>query len=98
GISPTLAGKHIFLLGNNGAGIVMEPGRTYKQIAKNKIENVVSIGHWGERQKRVVANPVFDGNRLYIRGEGHLYAIAGGAASTSGKIAPKPEAPKPAEP
>jgi outer membrane protein assembly factor BamB len=95
GISPTLAGRYIYLLGNNGAAIVMEPGRTYKQVAKNKIENVVSIGHWGERQERFVANPVFDGNRLYIRGEGHLYAIAGDAASSSGKVAPKPETAKP---
>ena len=91
GISPALAGKYIYLLGNNGGAIVMEPGRSYKQVAKNKIENVVSIGHWGERQERFVSNPVFDGSRLYIRGEGHLYAIAGGAASASGKAAPVKE-------
>jgi outer membrane protein assembly factor BamB len=97
GISPTLAGKYIYLLGNNGAAVVMEPGRTFKQVAKNKIENVVSIGHWGERQERFVSNPVFEGNRLYIRGEGHLYAIAGGAASASGKVAPKAEASKPTQ-
>jgi outer membrane protein assembly factor BamB len=96
GISPTLAGKYVFLLGNNGAAIVMEPGRAYKQVAKNKIENVVSIGHWGERQERFVSNPIFDGNRLYIRGEGHLYAIQGGAASASGKTGMRQEAPKPA--
>jgi len=75
---------------------VMEPGRTFKQVAKNKIENVVSIGHWGERQERFVSNPVFDGKRLYIRGEGHLYAIEIGAASASGNAAPQPETPRPA--
>ena len=83
GISPTLAGKHLYLFGNNGGMVVLEPGRTFKQVAKNKIENIVSIGHWGERQERFVSNPVFDGDRLYIRGEGHLYAIAAGAASAS---------------
>jgi outer membrane protein assembly factor BamB len=96
GISPALAGKHIYLMGNNGAAVVMEPGRTFKQVAKNKIENVVSIGHWGERQERFVSNPVFDGKRLYIRGEGHLYAIESGAASASGNAAPPPETPRPA--
>jgi hypothetical protein len=96
GVSPSLAGKYLYLLGNNGAAVVLEPGRTFKQVAKNKIENVVSIGHWGERQERFVSNPVFDGNQMYIRGEGHLYAIAGGAASSSGKVPSKPETPHPA--
>ncbi len=75
GISPTLAGHHIYLFGNSGAAVVIEPGRAFKQIAKNKLESQASVGHWGERQERFVANPVFDGDRLYIRGEGNLYAI-----------------------
>jgi outer membrane protein assembly factor BamB len=75
GVSPTLAGKHLYLFGNNGGAVVLEPGRAFKQVAKNKIENIASIGHWGERQERFVSTPVFDGNRLYVRGEGHLYAI-----------------------
>ena len=75
GIGPALAGKRLYFLGNSGAALVLEPGRTYKQIAKNKIESVVMTGHWAERQERFVANPVFDGQRLYIRGEGNLYAI-----------------------
>ena len=37
--------------------------------------SAVMAGHWSERQERFVANPVFDGKRLYIRGEGALYAI-----------------------
>ena len=75
GISPALGGKHLYLIGNNGAAVVLEPGRTFKQVAKNKIENVVSIGHWGERQERFVSTPLFDGKRIYVRGEGHLYAL-----------------------
>jgi hypothetical protein len=75
GVSLTLAGRYIYLFGNNGAALVLSPGRVYKQVAKNKIESVVVVGHWAERQERFVANPVFEGNRLYIRGEGHLYAI-----------------------
>jgi outer membrane protein assembly factor BamB len=75
GISPALAGKHLYLFGNSGAALVLEPGRTYRQIARNKIESVVQVRHWSERQERFVSNPVFEGNRLYLRGESYLYAI-----------------------
>lgn len=75
GVSPALAGGHIFLWGNNGAALVIEPGRVYRQLAKNKLENVVMAGHWSERQERFMANPVFEGRRLYVRGEGGLYAL-----------------------
>lgn len=75
GVSPALAGKHLYVFGNAGGALVLEPGRVYRQIAKNKIENVVAVGHWAERSERFVANPVFDGDRLYLRGEGSLYAI-----------------------
>ncbi len=106
GISPALGGKYLYLFGNNGGALVLEPGRAYKQVAKNKIESLVSVGHWGERQERFVANPVFDGSRIYLRGEGHLYALdaksgAGPATKTIAaetpvsKPVPKPGAPEP---
>ncbi|MHB1038053.1 MAG: PQQ-binding-like beta-propeller repeat protein [Pirellulales bacterium] len=75
GASPALAGDRLYVLGNNGAVLVIAPGRVYRQLAKNKIESAVMLGHWAERQERFMANPVFDGKRLYLRGEGHLYAI-----------------------
>lgn len=75
GSSPVLVGKKIILLGNNGGALVLEPGREYRQLAKNKIENVVLRGHWSERQERFVANPIAEGHRLYLRGEEGLYAI-----------------------
>ena len=75
GASLALAGKYIYVVGNNGATIVLEPGRMFKQVAKNKIESVAMAGHWAERQERFMANPVFDGQRLYLRGEKCLYCI-----------------------
>jgi hypothetical protein len=75
GASLALAGGRLYLLGNNGTALVLAPGRAYRQLAKNKIESVVMPGHWGERQERFMANPVCDGRRLYLRGEGHLYAL-----------------------
>ncbi|HEV7404563.1 MAG TPA: PQQ-binding-like beta-propeller repeat protein [Chthoniobacteraceae bacterium] len=75
GISPTLVGRNVLLLGNNGGALVLEAGPRYHALAKNKIENVVMPGHWSERQERFISNPIAEGNRLYIRGEGGLYAI-----------------------
>ncbi len=77
GISPILAGGHIYLLGNNGACVVIEPGRVFKQMAKNKLESIVMLNHWSERQERFIANPVPEGNRLYLRGEEFLYCLGG---------------------
>ncbi len=77
GVSPVLAGKYLYVLGNNGTTLVIEPGRVYRPIAKNKIESIVMPGHWAERQERFVANPVAEGKRLYVRGEGNVYAIEG---------------------
>ncbi|MHC4983091.1 MAG: hypothetical protein ACYTF6_07990 [Planctomycetota bacterium] len=42
--------------------IVLEPGREYKQAAKNKLEGFRSC-------------PVFLGKRMYVRGLKHLYCI-----------------------
>ncbi len=75
GISLVLAGGRIYAFGDAGGSVVFEPGRTFKQLAKNKLENPVLIGHWAERQERFVANPVPDGKRLYVRGEATLYAL-----------------------
>ena len=75
GASPILAGGRLYVLGNAGGALVLEPGRAYRQAAKNKLESVVQAGHWSERQERFVASPVPDGSRLYIRGEATLYAI-----------------------
>lgn len=75
GASLTLAGKYLYIQGNSGTTLVLAPGRTYKQIAKNKIENVVMVGHWAERQERFMANPVADGKLLFLRGEGGLWAV-----------------------
>jgi hypothetical protein len=55
--------------------MVIEPGREFKQLAKNKIEGLAASGSWGERQDRAVACPFFAGNRIYYRTESALYAI-----------------------
>jgi outer membrane protein assembly factor BamB len=83
GASPALAGRYVYMIDSAGCTIVMEPGRTYKQIAKNNIDEVVPRAwepkHWmGEHHEQTEATPIFDGNRMYVRGEQYLYCIAEG--------------------
>ncbi|HUW58835.1 MAG TPA: PQQ-binding-like beta-propeller repeat protein [Planctomycetota bacterium] len=82
--SPTLGGRHIYLWGVNGTTIVIEPGRTFKQVAKNHIESAVEgdlftwQAHYTENHyypECTVSSPVFDGKRIYYRAEEYLYCI-----------------------
>jgi outer membrane protein assembly factor BamB len=77
GCSPTLAGKYIYFVGSSNTVLVIEPGRTYKQVAKNRIERRYLEWGWSARQERTVACPVFDGKRMFLRAESGLYAIEG---------------------
>ncbi len=60
--SPTLAGKNIVLSHDSGKSIVIEPGRTFKQVAGNELEPFRSC-------------PVFIGGKMYIRALEHLWCI-----------------------
>ena len=85
GASPALAGKYIYMIDSGNCTIVMEPGREYKQVAKNNIDDTVpeqssnafgEKNYWmGPHQEQTEASLIFDGNRLYIRGEQNLYCI-----------------------
>jgi outer membrane protein assembly factor BamB len=77
GISPSLAGGNIYLVGNTGTTLVIKPGRTYQQLAKNKIESLF-YRRWATRLERFVAAPTFDGNCIYLRGERYLYCLGTG--------------------
>ena len=65
--SPTLAGKYIYLFGNRGTCLVIEPGCEYKQVAKNLLRNYPA--------ETTVSCPVSEGRRLYYRGLQYLYCI-----------------------
>ena len=73
--SPTLAGKYIYIWGNQGSCIVMDPGRTFKQLAKLRIESPVRSYPYPARQEATISSPVFEGDRMYLRGEYTLYCI-----------------------
>ena len=71
--SPTLAGKYIYIWGNQGTCLVLEPGRTYKQVARNHLEG--PICGWPVHQEATTTEPIFEGKRMYYRGEYTLYCI-----------------------
>jgi len=75
GACPALAGNYIYLWGNQGACLVIKPGRKYEQVAKNRIENVISPKHYTIHQEVFINCPLFDGDRIYCRGDANLYCI-----------------------
>jgi len=60
--SITLAGANIFISRDNGATLVLTPGKEYKEVAKNSIE-------------AFRGTPIFDGARMYLRARTTLFCI-----------------------
>lgn len=62
--SITLAGNRLFASSDNGTTIVLEPGREYKELARNSLETFRS-------------SLVFEGKRMYVRTTKGLWCIGG---------------------
>ena len=60
--SLSAAGKYVYVTNRDGTTLVLEAGRTYKEVARNRLEYVIS-------------SPVFHKDRMYLRTSGHLYCI-----------------------
>jgi hypothetical protein len=69
--SPTMAGKYIYLMDNQGTTLVIKPGREYVQVAQNHLAELRD----GKEQAQNLATPVFEGKRMYYRTGGYLYCI-----------------------
>jgi len=69
--SPTLAGKLIYLMDNQGNTLVIQPGREYREIARN----FIAESRDGKDQAQNLATPFFEGTRMYYRTPGFLYCI-----------------------
>ena len=76
GASATLAGKYLYVIDNQGTVVVLEPGPAYKQVAVNRIQTQLARD-WPIPPQETLANgaPVFEGKRMYLRGEKYLYCI-----------------------
>ena len=60
--SISLAGNRIYVSCDIGETVVLQPGREYKELARNKLEEFRS-------------SLVFEGKRVYIRTAKHLFCI-----------------------
>ncbi len=74
--SPTLGGKYIYVINNQGTCYVLQPGPEFKVVAKNQI-STTPRRTWPTPAIEILANgaPVFDGAFIYLRGERNLYCI-----------------------
>lgn len=60
--SVTAAGDYIYLGCTRGTTLVLKAGREFEEVAQNKLEDYGS-------------NPIFAGQRMYLRGQKHLFCI-----------------------
>ncbi|MBI1904053.1 MAG: PQQ-binding-like beta-propeller repeat protein, partial [Planctomycetia bacterium] len=75
--SPALIGGHVFVCDNQGTTLVLEPGREFKLVARNRIATQLERTWPIPAQETLAyAPPITDGKRLYLRGEAYLYCIA----------------------
>ncbi len=61
--SLSLAGGHIYIGFEEGVVLVLKPGETYQEVARNELESFRGT-------------PLFHGDRVYIRGLEHFYCLA----------------------
>jgi outer membrane protein assembly factor BamB len=60
--SISLAGNRLYVSSDNGTTVVVQPGREFKELARNKLQPFRS-------------SLVFEGKRVFVRTEKHLYCI-----------------------
>jgi outer membrane protein assembly factor BamB len=74
--SPTLIGPYLYVLDNQGTTLVLQPGREFRQVARNRIATQLER-RWPipAQETLAYAPPIVDGNRIYLRGERYLYCI-----------------------
>jgi hypothetical protein len=76
--SPAIFGRRLYVTCANGLTIVAEVGAEYRELARNPL---------GEQ---VFASPAFAGGRLYLRGQNHLFCLAGAATPAVAAANPPP--------
>jgi outer membrane protein assembly factor BamB len=61
--SPLVAGDRVYVIGDEGKGVVVAASPEHKELARNDLGECVQ------------ATPAFAGGRIYVRGEKHLFCI-----------------------
>ncbi|MFB3894566.1 MAG: PQQ-binding-like beta-propeller repeat protein [Phycisphaerae bacterium] len=74
--SPTLVGKFIVIMDNQGHSVTLEPGAECNEISRNDLATQIARDYAITTQEYIgYSPPVADGKRMYIRGEKYLYCI-----------------------
>ncbi len=73
--SLALGGKNLYAFDNQGNGFVIAPGREFQLIAKNRIDTCVDRLWNYDADEIMNTGAIFDGGRMYLRGEQNLYCI-----------------------
>jgi outer membrane protein assembly factor BamB len=75
--SPTLAGKHLYVVDDAGYTHLLQPGPQFKESGKNVLENVftTSVSNNPCHQEAFYTAPYFEGKSMFLRGEEYLYRI-----------------------
>jgi outer membrane protein assembly factor BamB len=73
--STTLGGKYIFVRDDQGQTLVLEPGRHYKEVAKNLLVEYNNEYNNEGLQPEAQSNFFFEGRRIYFRSRGFMYCI-----------------------
>jgi outer membrane protein assembly factor BamB len=74
--SLALVGKHLLVEDNQGTTLVLGPGRSFREVARNRIATQLDR-RWPipAQETLTYAPPVAAGGRLYLRGERYLYCV-----------------------
>ncbi|MCL2641759.1 MAG: PQQ-binding-like beta-propeller repeat protein, partial [Phycisphaerales bacterium] len=73
--SVSIAGNYIYLFDDQGTGIIIEPGRTFRQVVVNRIDTMMNHPWPLSTMERTWSTPTFDGKHMFIRSEKMLYCI-----------------------
>jgi hypothetical protein len=71
GASPTLAGKYIYLMDNQGNTLILQPGKEYREVGHNFVAELKD----GKDQTQNESTPIFEGTRMYYRTPYHLFCV-----------------------
>jgi len=73
---PTLAGNVVHIRDDQSQTLVIAPGRSYKELARNVLWEPQPNGAPQEaHQQEAQSNPIYEGGRMYYRTQGFLYCI-----------------------
>lgn len=75
GAAPAGAGKYVFFMDNQGTCIVVEAGKEFKVVSRNRIETQIHRNLPFSQWENFYASPIFEGKYVYLRGEQNLYCI-----------------------